>query len=289
MSAPRVSVITATYNRANVLRFTIESLRAQSVSDWELLAIGDACTDETEDVVRSFADERIRFVNLPVNSGEQATPNNEGIRLARGEFLAFLNHDDLWTPDHLATCLAAIGERKLIATRTVVIDPAGSPVLVNAWISAPASSWFLRRELIDEVGPWRRGRELLVPPSQDFLFRARKRGYPLQFVDATTVLAVQSGGRKNSYAARESRENATWAARLNGDPRLLDKLAGEWRPARRPLRQALTGLVRRLTELLGFHPNSLYYAMKFRRRGGFLDSLRKTRGLPPLPRAGDAA
>lgn len=286
---PRISVVTATYNRANVLRLTIESLRAQTVPDWELLVVGDACTDETADVVRSFDDRRIQFVNLPVNSGEQATPNNEGVRLARGEFLAFLNHDDLWTPEHLATCLAAIGDDKLIATRTIVVDPNGAPVVVSDWTAAPASSWFLRRQLIEEIGPWRRGRELLVPPSQEFLFRARRRGVPLRIIDTVTVLAVQSGGRKDSYAKRESRENAIWATRLAENPKLLDELASNWRPIRRPLRRAVIRVVQGISEMLGFHPNSLYYALKFRRRGGFLDSLRKTRGLPPLPRAGDAA
>ena len=57
----------AAYNRSNVLRFAIETVLAQTLEDWELWVIGDACTDDTEDVVASFGDERLHFVNLEQN------------------------------------------------------------------------------------------------------------------------------------------------------------------------------------------------------------------------------
>ncbi len=98
---PAVSVLTATYNRSNVLRFAVESVRRQTLSDWEMWVVGDACTDDTADMIREIGDPRIRFVNLPHNAGDQSGPNNEAVRLARGRFLAYLNHDDLWFPDHL--------------------------------------------------------------------------------------------------------------------------------------------------------------------------------------------
>jgi glycosyltransferase involved in cell wall biosynthesis len=68
---PRISVVTATYNRSNVLRYAIESVRAQGFQDWELIVVGDACTDDTSEVVAAFADPRIRFVNRAENAGEQ--------------------------------------------------------------------------------------------------------------------------------------------------------------------------------------------------------------------------
>src|SRR5689334_3630760 len=88
---PSVSIIIATYNRANVLRYAIESVRWQTCTDWELWVVGDACTDDTEQVVRSFEDPRIHFLNLPKNVGDQSGPNNEGVRRSRGKFLAYLN------------------------------------------------------------------------------------------------------------------------------------------------------------------------------------------------------
>ena len=66
-----VSVVMATYNRPRALRLAVASVRAQTFTDWELIVVGDACTDETAEVVAGFGDARIRFVNLPVRCGEQ--------------------------------------------------------------------------------------------------------------------------------------------------------------------------------------------------------------------------
>src|SRR5690606_24951720 len=95
---PLVSVVMATYNRSNIIVYAIESLRANTLQDWELIVVGDCCTDDTETVVSAFGDQRIRFINLPENCGEQSGPNNFGVGLARGKYLAFLNHDDMWFP-----------------------------------------------------------------------------------------------------------------------------------------------------------------------------------------------
>ncbi|MGH2362126.1 MAG: glycosyltransferase family 2 protein, partial [bacterium] len=98
---PRVSIITATYNRSEVVSCAIESVRRQTFSDYEHLIIGDACTDDTASVVASYEDPRIRFINLSTHCGEQTGPNNAGFELTAGELVAYLNHDDLWFFDHL--------------------------------------------------------------------------------------------------------------------------------------------------------------------------------------------
>ncbi len=101
---PLVSIITATYNRSNVLCYAIDSVLRQTVTDWELLVIGDACTDDTEQIVAAIGDPRVRFFNLEKNVGEQSGPNNAGVRLAHGKSLAFLNHDDLWEVVYTDLC-----------------------------------------------------------------------------------------------------------------------------------------------------------------------------------------
>src|SRR5262249_28181342 len=106
--SPLVSIITATYNRSNVLQYTIASVLRATFADWELLVVGDACTDDTEEVVSAFHDPRIRFFNLAQNVGEQSGPNNAGCQYARGSYIAYLNHDDLWLPGHLATALTGL-------------------------------------------------------------------------------------------------------------------------------------------------------------------------------------
>jgi len=301
-ASPRVSIVTSTYNRSNVLRYTIESVLASTFADWEMIVVGDACTDDTADVVASFGDPRISFVNLAVNSGEQATPNNEGVRRARGEYVAFLNHDDLWTPDHLATCLEAIGEGDFVSTLTITVDQhdvahlagvsANHEYAPESWV--PASSWMLRRSLAERVGPWRPARELFLTPSQEWLYRAWKQGHRLRSVAKATVIAVFSGVRSRAYADRREAEQARYLARMRGDPLFLQRMLEEIAfrltletNAAAPLRhfrRALKALVRRATLSLGVHPHSLRNAVRFRRKGAFLDSLRRNRGLPPLPR-----
>ncbi|HKO55667.1 MAG TPA: glycosyltransferase family A protein [Thermoanaerobaculia bacterium] len=84
---PRVTVIMATYNWSSVLPYSIGSALLQTFADFELLVVGDGCTDDSEAVVNARDDRRVRWINLPVNSGHQSTPNNEGLRQARGERL----------------------------------------------------------------------------------------------------------------------------------------------------------------------------------------------------------
>ncbi len=99
---PHVSVITATYNWSSVLRYAIESVLGQTPTDFEMLVVGDGCTDSSAEVVTSFNDPRLRWHNLPENTGHQSAPNNAGLAMARAEFIAYLGHDDLWYPIHLA-------------------------------------------------------------------------------------------------------------------------------------------------------------------------------------------
>ena len=114
-SLPAVSVIIPTFNRCEVLRFAIQSVCAQMFIDWELIVVGDGCTDQSESVVREEANRHgeknsIRLVSLKQNSGGQAAPNNAGLAEARAPLVAFLGHDDLWFPWHLEELVKVCSE-----------------------------------------------------------------------------------------------------------------------------------------------------------------------------------
>jgi glycosyltransferase involved in cell wall biosynthesis len=299
---PRVSIVTATFNRANVLRHTIESVRAQTFADWEMLIVGDACTDDTAEVVASFGDARIRFVNLPENSGEQALPNNEGVRLARGELVAFLNHDDLWFPEHLATGLESIGDAAFVSAVALYVTASGDIHLSGVCptgvydpsVPVAASSWLFRRSLAEEVGPWRPARELHSAPSQEWLFRAWRQGHRMRSTAQPTVLAIPSGHRQRAYADREVDIHAEYARLMREDSRLVERLllaaalrltgATQDISITSPLRRAARNVVRRAAIAFGVHPHGVQNAIRYRRKGGMLDVLRRNRGLTPLPR-----
>lgn len=99
MSSKLVSIITPTYNCADFIVGTIESVQNQSYSNWELLITDDCSTDKTRVVAEAYAkkDTRIKLFKLPQNSGA-AVARNKSIQEAKGEIIAFLDSDDLWDP-----------------------------------------------------------------------------------------------------------------------------------------------------------------------------------------------
>jgi len=302
---PRVSVIMATYNRSNIVGYAIESVRAQTFADWELIVVGDACTDDTAAVVDAFGDPRIRFVNLGKNTGEQSQPNNEGVRLARGALLAFLNHDDMWLPDHLTTMVDALDATgaDLVFSLVSLRQVDGLPPLACACpsgrfepqVAVPASAWVFQRTLADEVGPWRYYRECVLAPSQDWLHRAHRAGRTLVAVAALGVIAIQSGARARSYVDRHETEHRRLAAQLRSDSGLLvreltalavghgwaDPVFGGALAVRPYLGRGIKNAIRRLAWRVGVNPVTLRLGF---RRGVFIDRLRAVRGLPPLGR-----
>jgi teichuronic acid biosynthesis glycosyltransferase TuaG len=98
-----VSVIMAAFNSTETLAESVQSVLSQTYRNWELLIVDDASTDDTLSIARRFEgqDERIRVIPLDQNSGV-ANARNVGIRNARGQFLAFLDSDDIWLPEKLS-------------------------------------------------------------------------------------------------------------------------------------------------------------------------------------------
>ncbi len=116
---PLVTVRIATWNRAELLvERALTTLLAQGYERWEAIVVGDACTDDTGERIAALGDPRIRFVNLPVRGPYPDDPQerwlvagipgmNLGARLAAGTWIAPLDDDDEWEPDHLEVLLDA--------------------------------------------------------------------------------------------------------------------------------------------------------------------------------------
>ena len=127
---PLVSVIIPTYNSSRTLRSAIASVQLQTLDDLELLVVGDGCTDDSADVVRAAGDSdpRVRWIGLPVNSGGPSAPRNAGLEAARGRWMAYLGHDDLWLPWHLECAVAEAGRSgaDLVSTVGAFLEPSGA-------------------------------------------------------------------------------------------------------------------------------------------------------------------
>jgi glycosyltransferase involved in cell wall biosynthesis len=94
---PTVSVILPTYNRAELIGRAIKSILSQTYQDFEIIVVDDGSTDNTEEVVKSFDDKRIKYIVYKRNKGA-AIARNVGIKAAMGEYIAFQDSDDEWLP-----------------------------------------------------------------------------------------------------------------------------------------------------------------------------------------------
>lgn len=102
MEKELISIVTPAYNCAATLEATVESVLRQTDANWELLLVDDGSQDTTWETIQrlSARDARIRAVRNEINCGVGAT-RNRGVSLARGDWIAFLDSDDLWEPDKL--------------------------------------------------------------------------------------------------------------------------------------------------------------------------------------------
>lgn len=126
-----VSVITPAYNAAQFIGETIESVQKQTYSHWEMIIVDDCSTDNTRSIVEDYAsrDERIHYRCLHQNSGA-AVARTEAMRMAEGEYIAFLDSDDLWLENKLELQLDFMRSKQYSFTCTAYeqIDEEGAPL-----------------------------------------------------------------------------------------------------------------------------------------------------------------
>lgn len=230
---PTVSIIIPTWNRASMLRLTLATVLAQHFADFEVLVIGDGCTDDSAAVVASFGDPRLLWRNLPTNSGGPSIPNNVGSDLARGRFVAHLGHDDFWLPWHLSGLLEMIDAAGAdwAYPLVVAIGPDGirhctgppQPGVPDAEHHVPPSGWLYRREIAKRVGRWSDPADLAWPVDFDYMRRAALAGTRFAFHPRPTALKFPSSLFPQGYRSGEPDPiQADYFARLRDAPATLE-------------------------------------------------------------------
>lgn len=164
---PKVSVIIPTYNGAQYIKQAVDSVLAQTYDDYEIIVVDDGSTDDTAELLRPYGD---RITYLYQENRKLPAARNTGIRAARGQYLAFLDSDDLFLPHKLAAQARCLDERRevgLVASGHQYIDEAGRLLQESrSWLGrpvitiesilfgglAPVHAVLLRRDWFERVG-----------------------------------------------------------------------------------------------------------------------------------------
>lgn len=209
-----VTIIIAAYMRPETLNRTLLTVYKQTYTNWRVLIISDCCDDIFLSKV-DLSHKRVKLINLPLRCGNQYGPNSVGIHLANTEYLAFLNHDDLWLPDHLEIAIKSIrshtanmflgkaafchykDQLKLSKTKDrLVFSEVNHPEMVwraltgPNWIFEPASTWVIRTSFAKQVGYWNPPDKTKATPVMDWLTRSCQKGAKFCYSDSVSALKI---------------------------------------------------------------------------------------------------
>jgi glycosyltransferase involved in cell wall biosynthesis len=118
---PLFSIVVPSYNHGNYLQTALNSVLSQTFGNWELIVVDNQSTDNTMDYLSELKDPRIRMVQIQ-NSGSIAMSRNRGVDLAQGEWIAFLDSDDWWTPEKLQLVSGAITSKTDVIYHNMFIE-----------------------------------------------------------------------------------------------------------------------------------------------------------------------
>ena len=200
---PFFSIIIPTYNRAEKLRRALASLETQSFRDFEVIVCDDGSTDDTGQVVKSFTEKfPLRYLREE-NWGGPARPRNNGLKLACGEWVCFLDADDWWYPGKLATVFTKTPDADVIyhfADTCRDISEKGSvlrvrqlkvPIFADLMTKGNAlitSGTCVKKLIIDRVGGYSEDKELIAVEDYDLWLRIARISE--RFVRIPTSLAA---------------------------------------------------------------------------------------------------
>lgn len=167
---PFFSIIIPTYNRSKKLKQAIDSVLAQTFTDFEILVMDDGSNDDTPDIISEYKDQRIIY-QWDANSGGPARPRNRGLKIANGEWICFLDADDWWTPNKLEVCIEYIEKNEIdfiyhdlfivrdikgfLESKSIKSGKIQRPVLINLLVRSNVianSSVVVRKSLMDKIG-----------------------------------------------------------------------------------------------------------------------------------------
>ena len=187
-SSPLVSIIIPSYNHGKFVDKALRSVLNQTYQNWEVILIDNQSTDQTNEILSKFKDSRLKFFKID-NNGIIAKSRNLGIKLSKGEWIAFLDTDDWWTSDKLSTCMDNINNEVDLIYHNLEIKydkpkfslkgkkykgrQLDKPILINLLVSGILegnaignSSVIVRKKIINKVGGISENKDLVA--SEDY-------------------------------------------------------------------------------------------------------------------------
>lgn len=143
--SPVISVILPTYNCANFLPHSIQSILSQTYNSYEIIVVDDGSTDNTKEVLNPFM-QRINYIKLEQNKGLPAA-RNIGIKSAQGKYIAFIDADDIWLPEKLQTdieYLETYPEISMVYSKHINIGENGRPIDGDTRKRLPSGNIFIQ-------------------------------------------------------------------------------------------------------------------------------------------------
>jgi GT2 family glycosyltransferase len=207
---PRFSIIITVFNRPELVRQAINSARAQTFTNHEIIVVDDASTDATPEILKSYGD-KIRVVTQAKNEGSEVA-NNAGVAVAQGSYLAFLDSDDLlysWALETYDFVLARTGQPALLVSRLAYFSTTPQPVQVpsdgdaielivykdylsrDRTIGSSLSMIVVRQDVYAEVGGFRQSTaSTFYDCDHDFLLRVGCHG-PAMLIESPHTVAYR--------------------------------------------------------------------------------------------------
>lgn len=199
---PTISVVIPCYQRSEVLRRSIASVLAQEETDFEIVVGDDGSTEDLQAVADSFGDPRVKVARREINGGIGAG-RNVARTITRGKYIAYLDSDDEWYPEHLTVVRAAIEAApphvSAVSTAFEMRYPSGridvripeqherllAKIVRGVDLSA-GSTMLVRTEALDEIGPWPED----IPRNEDYdwFLRMAEKGHELRVLPEVTVI-----------------------------------------------------------------------------------------------------
>lgn len=217
----KFSVIIPTYNRADLLHVCLQSLVDQVYKDFEVIVCDDGSTDNSAELVKSFENKLKITYFYEENWGGPARPRNNGLKLAKGEWVAFLDSDDYWSPNKLKVVSRYLNEADVLYHRMIVLDQNNNqistinskdislPSFENMLIEGnriPLSSVVCRRSKVLEAGRFTEERHLISVEDFDLWLKLSLMKSRFLFVQEFLGYYYFGGGNISQASVKQVRK-----------------------------------------------------------------------------------